>query len=95
MKRTWLFALVGIGGLFVGVAGAQQYPLMDLVADKVISKYNSSSCEQLWAKKGAPPSQKEQEALEVLRNDPAMRRAFVAKVADTVVNKLFECGMFP
>jgi len=95
MKRAWLFALVGVGGLFVGVAGAQQYPLMDLVADKVIAKYNSASCEQLWAKKGQPEGQKEQEALEVLRNDPAMRRAFVAKVADTVVNKLFECGMFP
>lgn len=94
MKRALLFALMG-GLFFVGVAAAQQYPLMDLVADKVVAKYSSASCEQLWAKKGEPPSQKEQEALAVLRDDPAMRRAFVAKVADTVVNKMFECGMFP
>ena len=94
INRSWLFALAG-GLLLVGVAGAQQYPLMDMVADKVINKYRTSSCEQLWEKKGAPQSEKEQEALGVLRNDPQMRAMFIKRIADPVLNKMFECGMFP
>jgi hypothetical protein len=26
----------------------QQYPIMDNVADKIIQKYQTSTCEQLW-----------------------------------------------
>ncbi len=93
-KRPWIFALVG-GLLLVGVAGAQQYPMIDLVADKVVNKYRNASCEQLWEKKGAPPGEKEQEALQMLRDDPQMRAIFIKKIADPVLNKMFECGMFP
>jgi hypothetical protein len=28
----------------VGIAGAHQFPLMDKLADKVVQKYQSSSC---------------------------------------------------
>jgi hypothetical protein len=38
-KRILLFA--------AGVADAQ-FPIMDQVADKVIQKYQTSTCEQLW-----------------------------------------------
>ena len=83
------------GLLLVGIAGAQQYPLVDEVAAKVVGKYKSASCEQLWEKKGAAPSEREQEALQMLRNDPQLRAVFIKKIADPVLNKMFECGMFP
>ena len=93
-KRFDLFALM-FGVLFAGVAGAQQYPIMDKVADKVIQKYQQSTCEQLWQEKGKPKGEREQEAVQLLRNDPQMRTAFINKVAAPIANKMFECGMIP
>ena len=85
--------------MFAGVALAQQYPIMDRVADKVIQKYQSSTCEQLAQEraqaKGKPKSPQEQRAIQLLRQDPNMRAAFVNKVAAPIANKLFECGMIP
>ena len=85
--------------LFVAAVNAQQYPIMDKIADKVIQKYQQSTCEQLWqerAEKGkAPKPQMEQEALDVLKSDPQMRSAFINKVAAPIANKMFECGMIP
>ncbi|MGH6689555.1 MAG: hypothetical protein ACREF4_02600 [Gammaproteobacteria bacterium] len=77
---------------------AQQYPVMEAVAQKVIQKYQTASCEDLWAKKLAPTpqqTQKKNEAVQLLRQDPAMRQAFIDKVAGPIVNKMFECGMIP
>jgi hypothetical protein len=81
--------------LFAGVAGAQQYPLLDRVANKVVQKYQNSSCEQLWQERGQPKSQREQEAVNFLRSDPQMRNIFIDRVAAPIANKLFECGMIP
>ncbi|MGO9057807.1 MAG: hypothetical protein ACLQU2_10555 [Candidatus Binataceae bacterium] len=92
--RFCLFALAPAGFLFAGVANAQ-YPIMNRVADKVIQKYQESSCEQLWKKKGQPPSQREQEVIQFLRNDPQMRAAFINRVAAPIANKMFECGLIP
>jgi hypothetical protein len=74
-----------------------QYPILDMIADKVIQKYQQSSCEQLWQKKSAkaPPSAEEQKLLGVLKSDPLMRTAFINKVAAPIANKMFECGMIP
>jgi hypothetical protein len=36
-----------------------------------------------------------QQAVQLMRNDPAMRSYFLDKVAGPVANKLFECGMIP
>jgi hypothetical protein len=69
--------------------------LMDMVANKVIAKYQGASCEQLWQQKGAPKTQEEQNAVNFLRNDPTARTAFIDKVAAPIVNKMFECGMVP
>src|SRR4029453_14217365 len=52
MKPLYLFAVVS-AVLFVGVAGAQ-HPLLDMAANKVIQKYQQSTCEQLWEQKGKP-----------------------------------------
>jgi hypothetical protein len=83
--------------LMAGVASAQygQYPLLDKAANKVIQKYQNSSCEQLWQERGQPKSQREQEAVNFLRNDPQMRAMFINRVAAPVANKTFECGMIP
>ena len=94
MKRflysaTLLFAL-----LLGGVAGAQ-FPILDMIADKVIQKYQSSTCEQLWQQKGQPKPPMEQEAIQKLRGEPAMRLAFINRVAAPIANKMFECGMIP
>jgi hypothetical protein len=66
-----------------------QFPISDTIADKFIQKYQQSSCEQLWDRKGQPKSQKEQEAIQILRNDPDRRAAFINSVAAPIANKMF------
>jgi len=91
-KRTWLFILAPVLA-YVCVASAQ-YPILDMVAQKVIGKYQSSTCEQLWQNRGKH-SPEEQNLVGLLRSDPQMRQAFINQVAGPVVNKMFECGMVP
>ena len=106
MKR--LLAAVVTSMLFIAVAvsamppapePAQQYPVMEGIAKKVIQKYQASSCQQLWAEKGQAPTaeqlQKQEKATQMLRQDPAMRKAFLDIVAAPIANKMFECGMIP
>ena len=87
--------LVGVSALGVAAIAGGQGMIMDMVANKVIQKYQSASCEQLWQQKGQPKSPEEQKAVNFLRNDPQARQAFFDKVAAPIVNKLFECGMIP
>ena len=54
-KHTWIVTAVA-ASLAAGIAYAQ-FPIMDKVADKVIQKYQTSSCEQLWQEKAAGKSQ--------------------------------------
>ena len=74
-----------------------QYPVLDLVANKVIGKYQQSTCEQLWQAKSAhtPPGAQEQQLLGLLHANAEMRAEFINKVAAPIVNKMFECGMIP
>ena len=89
-KTVVLVAFLG----FAGMASAD-FPLMNMVADKVIQKYQSSTCEQLWAQKQQPKSEQEQRLIGLLKNDPQLRSAFLNKVAGPISNKMFECGMIP
>ena len=109
MKRYYplvaVLALVSL--LFLGITllrasepkaePPQQYPIMDKVADKIIQKYQTSTCEQLWLKKSekAPPTPEEQKAIAFLKTDPQMRAAFINKIAPPIANKMFDCGMIP
>jgi len=70
---------------------------MDMIANKVIQKYQNSTCEQLWQKKSqkVPPSQEEQNAIQMLKSNPQMRAAFIDKIAAPIANKMFDCGMIP
>jgi hypothetical protein len=81
--------------VFVGVVGAQQFPVLDEIADKVVQKYQQSSCEQLWQQKGQPKTPMEEQAVQTLRANPAMRDEFFRRVAVPIVTKMFECGMIP
>jgi len=95
-KRSYLFAL-GLALLYLSVGGAQQYPIMDKVAAKIIQKYQTASCQQLYEEKSQKkqPSPEEQRAVQLLHNDPQMRAAFINKIAAPIANKMFECGMIP
>ena len=88
-------SLAALAALAVAGAVGGQGLIMDMVANKVIGKYQSASCEQLWQQKGEPKSQEQQRAINFLRNDPQARTEFINKIAGPVVNKMFECGMVP
>jgi hypothetical protein len=91
-----LFGVAGfVSALIVAGAAAAQGMLVDAAADKVIKKYQAASCDQLKAQKAEPPSEKEKIALDLLRNDPKARVAFVNQIAAPVLNKMFECDMIP
>jgi len=102
MKKKALFVFLGVMllasvPLTQGQAPAQ-YPIVDKIAEKVIQKYKTSTCEQLQAKKQQPPQPPpamEVKAIEQLRKDPAMRKHFLDKIAAPIANKLFECNMVP
>ncbi len=93
-RESWWFAAVAAAAV-AGVVYAQQFPILDAVASKVVQKYQSSSCEQLWEKKGQPKSPEEQRVVGMLKNDAAMRTEFLNRVAAPIANKMFECGMIP
>jgi len=80
--------------LIAGDATAQGM-LLDFAADKVVKKYETATCEELKAMKGEPRSDKEKTAIEFLRNDSQARKDFIDKIAGTVMNKMFECGLIP
>ena len=94
-KHPYLFAVAL--ALILGNSTYAQYPILDMVANKVIQKYQSATCEQLWQERAAkkPQSEQEKNLVQILHDEPEMRAAFIDKVAAPVVNKMFECGMIP
>ena len=92
--------------LSLGQAASQgqatsKYPVADMVADKIIQKYQSSSCDELKAKKESasgqekPKSPVEEKVVQELKSNPDMRKHFLDKIAGPIANKMFECGMVP
>lgn len=103
-NRYWMVVPALCAVLIAGVAlkranaqPAQQYPVMDKVAAKIIAKYQNSTCNDLYQQKSqkAPPSAEEKKVVEFLHNDPKMRAAFIDKIAAPIANKMFECGLIP
>ena len=86
-----------VSALIVSGVGAvhAQGMLLDYAADRVIQKYQTSTCEQLKQQRAEGPTEKEKAALDFLRGDSQAREAFINKIAAPVANKMFECGMFP
>ena len=94
MKRLGIFTSVVVLALG-GIAYAQQYPMVDMIANKVVQKYQSSSCEQLMQNRGKSGNPEEERILNFLRKDAGARQEFFNRIAGPVMNKMFECGMLP
>jgi len=82
------------------VALAQSpFPIIDKLADKVIAKYQNSSCAQLAAEKGQKPTGEkaamEEHAVQYMHQNPQAAQHFISRVASPIANKLFSCGLIP
>jgi hypothetical protein len=94
MKKA-LGLIAAVSALLVIDVARAQHPILDAAAEKVVEKYQRSTCEQLWEQRGKPKPPREQEVIQMLRDDPQMRREFLNKIAAPVANKMFECGLVP
>src|SRR5262245_35032713 len=103
-KRALVLALVPALWLVSATPQAQQpaqqqYPLADMLAQKIIDKYTNSTCVQLATQKSEKPTGEkaamEQRVIGALKQDPQMRQYFINKIAAPIANKMFECGMIP
>jgi hypothetical protein len=92
-KQQFL-ATAAVAALAIAGIAYAQYPVMDMVAQKVVQKYQAQTCEQLWQAKGQHGPE-EQRLIGLLKQDPQMRQAFFNQIAGPVMNKMFECGMIP
>lgn len=102
-RRFFIFApmllLFFIGIAYTNTQQQPEYPIMEKVAQKVIEKYQKSSCADLKGQKQQQPSPEEAQmkkrVIEALKKDPKMRQDFMDRVAGPIANKMFECGMIP
>jgi hypothetical protein len=92
VNKTTTIAIAIAAFVLAGEASAQGM-LLDAAADKVITKYQTATCDELKAQKKQPATDKEKEAVEFLRNDSQARIFFINKIAAPVLNKMFDCGM--
>ena len=105
MKKRFLLGFVllivafAFGSVTMVNSQASQYPVADQVAAKLVGHWQQTSCADLWKERMQPASaEKEQmiqKAVQLMQNDPAMRKYFIGVVATPIVNKMFECGMIP
>ncbi len=102
-KRFFALAVISLAllaALYAQRLQAQtKYPVMEKVAQKIIQKYQKSSCSDLKQQKSETPSAEEaamkQKVVEAMRKDSEMRQEFINLVAAPIANKMFECGMIP
>jgi hypothetical protein len=95
MKKFNCFFVLAFALMYVGPASAQDYPMLDMAANNMIQKYQNATCEQLWMQKEEPKTAQQQEMIQFLKSDPQIRTLFIDKVAPTIVNKMFDCGLIP
>ena len=101
LRKTFPISATSLlaAALMVSGASAEKYPIMEKIADKVVHKYETASCEELKEERGKPKSHMKEEveerAVHMLREDAEMRKAFLDKVAAPIANKLLECGLIP
>ena len=101
MRKLPLFlvASVGLGFLAASALAQDTHPILDKIADKVVQKYKTSSCEQLAAerahKRTGQREEMEEKFVKLLHEDSQMRQEFLNRVAAPIANKLFECDLIP
>ena len=80
-----------------GAQAPSQHPLIDMLAQKIVQKYQNTPCAELRMKKAEkePPSPQEQKIIAYLKSDPQSRRIFIDKIAAPIANRMFDCGMIP
>lgn len=76
-----------------------------MAANLVIKKYQTTSCEELAKMKpqsnknsptaGTPEAVVQAKAIEMLRQNPEMRKKFINRVAAPIANKMFDCKVIP
>ena len=93
IKRTCLFVLLVI--VVHWSVGRAQSAIVDVIANRVIQRYQQASCNQLSKLKAEPKSDEEQTFIQTLKNNSEIRQAFISKVAPPIANKMFECGLIP
>jgi hypothetical protein len=102
-RRSYVLVLVPMLLLVASTPQAQQgqspYPMVDMLAQRILDKYSNSTCVQLAEGKSQKPTGEkaamEQRVIAALKNDPQMRQYFINKIAAPIANKMFECGMIP
>jgi hypothetical protein len=100
--RAGVVVSIAVTPLLLVMSGTQaqnqsQHPLIDMLAQKVVQKYQSTPCAELRMKKAenAPPTPQEQKVIAYLKSDPQSRRIFIDKIAAPIANRMFDCGMIP
>ena len=93
--RLRLVAAAGAALLMAPAANAQD--MVAMLAQKIVQKYQATSCTDLAAKKAnpAPPSPMEAKVVAALKADPAKRQEFINLIAGPIANKMFDCGLIP
>ena len=96
-RRFWLLTALPV--ILIASTAVADFPILDMVANKVVQKYERATCEQLWQERaegqGKPKPEEEQRLVRFLREDPQARAEFFNRVSAPIVNKMFECGMIP
>ena len=69
LSRSTVFAILA-AFTAVSVSGSQ-YPMLDMIAQKVIQRYESSTCEQLWEARGKPKTAEQQNMIQILQERSA------------------------
>jgi hypothetical protein len=94
-RQSWFAFALALA--YLTTAAGQQHPIMDMVANKIVEKYQHSSCQDLREEKAhkKPASPQEEKMIQMMRQNPQMRAEFINKVAAPIANKMFECGMIP
>ena len=95
MRFFVIGCLLVLSALFAWSVARAQHPMLDMMANMVVQKYQGATCEQLWEQRGKPKSAQEQEMIQLLRGDAQLRAEFINRIAAPVANKMFECGMVP
>ena len=98
IAKRGLLAATAIAAFAAGSALAQ-YPIVDRIAEKVVQKYQTATCEQLYQERAEnankPKSEEEMRLVRFLREDPQARAEFFRRISDPIVTKMFDCGMIP
>ena len=93
-------AFILTAAICLGAANArEEHPIMEKIAEKIVHKYKTISCEELREehghKKTAKKEEMEERVVHLLREDAELRKAFLDRVAAPIADKLIECGLVP